>query len=526
MSATRGSTDFHLSIGLPNNAPLLIKGLVGSEKVSAPFSIELELLADVKKGDHNKIKPQDLIGGNTTVALTWKDVKRNINGIISKFWQFHRDERFAYYRAELVPWLWLLQLSSNCRVFQNKTVPEIIKSIFSGPQYPGVQFDDRLTQDKYAKLDYCVQYRETDFNFVSRLMEREGIYYFFEHEPKRHVLILADAPEDQKPCPTHSSARYLPAGGHGNRQNCIMTWQLTQELHSGKYSLRDFNFQIDTQTKNLEVTESTVNKVAGNDKYEMYDYPGRYAQRFNEPQKRLDQIRKEGEKFVRLRMEEEETPYVSAHGTSDCRSFTAGHFFTLTHHERVDFNDDYLLTSVQYSAQQSPSYISSEVVPDPYRNSFACVRHKTPFRPLWISPRPVVGGPQTAIVVGPAGEEIYTDEFGRVKVKFHWDRDNQKPDECSCWIRVSQPWAGTQWGGIWIPRVGQEVIVHFLEGDPDRPIITGCVYNASHEVPYTLPVNKTRSTLKSRSTKNGSSSNYNELRFEDKKGSEQLFLHA
>jgi type VI secretion system secreted protein VgrG len=526
MSAASGSTDFHLSIDLPNNAPLLIKSLVGSEKISAPFSIELELLADTKKGDDNKIKPQNLIGGNTTVTIAWKDVKRNFNGIISRFWQFHRDDRFAYYRAEVVPQLWLLQLSSNCRVFQNKTVPEIVKSILSGASYPGLQFDDRLTQDKYAKLDYCVQYRETDLNFVSRLMEREGICYFFEHNPNHHVLILADAPEDQKPCPTQSSVRYLPAGGYGERENCVLQWQLAQELHSGKYSLRDFNFQIDTQTSNLEVSESTVNKVGGNDKYEMYDYPGRYAQRFNEPKKRLDQIRKEGEKFVRLRMEEEETPYVVANGTSDCRSFTAGHFFTLTHHERSEFNDDYLLTSVQYSAQQSPSYISREVVPNPYRNSFSCVRHKIPFRPPWISARPVVGGPQTAIVVGPDGEEIYTDEFGRVKVQFHWDRANSKPDERSCWIRVAHPWAGTKWGGIWIPRVGQEVIVHFLEGDPDRPIITGCVYNASHEVPYTLPDNKTRSTLKSRSTKNGSSSNYNELRFEDKKGDEQIFMNA
>lgn len=526
MPATSTATTFHLSVDLPNNAPLLIKSLVGSEKISAPFVIELELLADLEKGDHNKIKAQDLLGGKTTVTAAWKDVKRNFNGIISKFWQFHRDARFAYYRAEVVPTFWLLQLCSNCRVFQNKTVPEIIKAVLSSSQYSGLEFDDRLTQEKYAKLDYCVQYRETDLNFVSRLMEREGIYYFFEHESKRHVLVLADAPEDQKPCPTQSQVRYLPAGGYGEREDCIMSWQLTQELHSGKYSLRDFNFQIDTQLSNLEVSETTVNTVAGNDQYEIYDYPGRYGQRFNEPKKRLDQIRKEGEKLVRLRMEEEEVPYVEAHGTSDCRSFTAGHFFSLTQHERSDFNDDYLLTAVQFSAQQSPSYISNEAIDVPYTNSFSCVRHKTPYRPAWISPRPVVGGPQTAVVVGPDGEEIYTDEFGRVKVKFHWDRADSKPDERSCWIRVSQPWAGTQWGGIWIPRIGQEVVVHFLEGDPDRPLITGCVYNASHEVPYPLPDNKTRGTLKSRSTKNGTSSNYNELRFEDKKGSEQIFMNA
>jgi type VI secretion system secreted protein VgrG len=437
--------------------------------------------------------------------------KRYINGFVSRFSQSGSDTRFTHYHAEVVPWLWFLTRSAACRIFQNMTVPDIITKVFTDL---GFSDSKKSLQGTYQQWDYCVQYRETAFNFVSRLMEQEGIFYFFEHEKDKHTLVLADRPSANKPCPTQPKGRLdFTAGALIKDEDVVNDWQLEQELRTGKYSLEDFNFE--TPSTDLGVKEPSIIHVDGNSKYEIYDYPGEYSNK------------SDGETIAKTRMQEEETTNLLATGSSNCRGFIAGFRFDLEGHSRKDMNKSYVLTEVHHSASVGESYYDdSPSDGEHYSNHFACIPNTVPFRPARITPKPFVQGPQTALVVGKSGEEIWVDKYGRVKVQFHWDREGKNNENSSCWVRASQPWAGKNWGSIWIPRIGQEVIIDFLEGDPDQPIITGRVYNAEQMPPYDLPDNQTRSTFKSRSSKGGGSSNYNELRFEDKMGSEQIFINA
>nr|AEQ20304.1 type VI secretion system Vgr family protein [uncultured bacterium CSLG10] len=299
---------------------------------------------------------------------------------------------------------------------------------------------------------------------------------------------------------------------------------MTEQLRSGAMFLRDHHFQM--PSKDLGFPEHTSIVRGDNTKLEIYDYPGDYAKLFKEPEKRLDKVEEEGQKIVRLRMEREEAAYEEVDGSSNVRAFRSGFRFTLTDHFRSDWNTDWLLTSVQHSALQSPDYVSDEVAPSAYSNRFTCIPYKIPFLPERVTPKPVVRGPHTAVVVGKTGEEIWPDKFGRVKVQFFWDRLGKKDDNSSCWIRVAQPWAGKNWGFVALPRVGHEVVVDFLEGDPDQPIIVGSVYNSDNMPPYSLPDNKTQTGIKTRSSKGGGSANFNEIRFEDMKGKEDLYVHA
>jgi type VI secretion system secreted protein VgrG len=359
-----------------------------------------------------------------------------------------------------------------------------------------------------------VQYRETDFNFVSRLMEQYGIYYFFEHEQNKHTLVMGNKPSVHKPCPVQSKARVDFTGRvYLKDEDLVASWNLEQELRPGKYALTDYNFE--TPSTSLLANEDTIFKVGGNDSYEVFDYPGEYTKKA------------EGESRTQIRMQEEETIHLIGLGAGSCRTFASGYRFDLSGHARPDQNATYLLTEVQHSATVGNSYVSSgEESDEHYSNHFKCIPYSVPYRPQRNTPRPFVQGPQTAVVTGKSGEEIWTDKYGRVKVHFFWDREGKKDETSSCWIRSSQPWAGKNWGAINIPRIGQEVIVEFLEGDPDRPLITGRVYNDEQMPPYKLADNQTRTTFMSRSTKGGGSSNYNELRFEDKKDDEQIFMNA
>lgn len=485
---------------------LLLKSLTGTEAISRTFAFSLELLSE-----NSSVSFDQVVGQRVSISITHAgDEQRYINGFVSRFSQIGADERFTEYHAEMVPWLWFLTRTAACRIFQNMTVPDIVSKVFKDLGFN--DFKNSL-QGTYDQWNYCVQYRETAFNFVSRLMEQEGIFYFFEHEKDKHTLVLADRPSTHKACPQQPKGRLDYTAGALLKEDVVHDWHLEQELRPGKYSLKDYNFE--TPSANLEVKEPSIISVDGNSKYEIYDYPGEYEKKG------------EGETIAKTRMQEEETTHLLASGSSNCRGFISGYRFDLEGHSRKEMNKAYVLTEIHHSASVGESYHDeSSDSGEQYSNHFLCIPHTVPFRPARITPKPFVQGPQTAVVVGKSGEEIWVDKYGRVKVQFHWDREGKKDENSSCWVRVSQPWSGKNWGAVWIPRIGQEVIVDFLEGDPDQPIITGRVYNAEQMPPYTLPDNQTRSTFMSRSSKGGGSSNYNELRFEDKKGNEQIFINA
>ena len=486
---------------------LLLQSLSGREGVSQLFSYELELLSE-----DPGIPFAQIVGQRATVTIRLGDgSERYMNGFINRFSQSGSDERFTYYQAELVPWLWLLTRTADCRIFQNMTVPDIIEKIFKDLGFTDFK---NMLQGSFEPRDYCVQYRETDFNFVSRLMEQYGIFYFFEHEENKHTLVLANSPRAHQPCPGQEYARLDYNANAMLDEDLISSWHKEQELRPGKYALTDYNFE--TPSTSLAVNVDTTISVNGNSKYEIYDYPGEYLKKA------------QGNDLVKLRMEEEEAMHTVLTGTSTCRAFLSGYRFDLEGHSSDAMNATYLLTEVQHAASVGDGYDTSTAAGGEahYTNSFTCMPYDVPYRPQRLTPKPIVQGPQTATVVGKAGEEIWTDKFGRVKVQFHWDREGRRDENSSCWIRVSHPWAGKGWGAISIPRIGQEVIVDFLEGDPDQPIITGRVYNAEQMPPYGLPANQTQSGVKSRSSKEGTPDNFNEIRFEDKKGEEQLFIHA
>jgi len=487
---------------------LVINGFSGSEALSGLFRFRLDLLAPAK----NSITAKQLLKQPVAVSILSEDNKvRYFHGIVNRLSAGDREERFQHFHAEVVPWLWLLSQRSDCRIFQNKSVPEILKAVFDGAGFK--DYKDN-TKGDHIPLDYCTQYRETDFNFVSRLMEQDGIFYFFEHAKDKHTLIFADDSSVFANVPSPNEVLYEAEGGMGEREDVVTHWSGEEEIRPGKYVLRDHNFQL--PSKDLEVS-------LGDGNLEMYDYPGEYAQRFNAPDARLGKVQSEGEKLDRIRLEEEELPGSVFEGSSSCRQFVSGHKFKLKKHFQSD--GEYALTSLSYSVGQNPDYISGRASA-PYQNSFVCVKSDAKVRPRRLTPKPVVSGPQTAVVTVKSGEESFLDKYGRVHVQFFWDRLGKKDENSSCWIRVSQPWAGASWGAHFWPRIGHEVVVQFLEGDPDRPLVTGSVYNADNMPPYKLPDNYTRSGVITRSSKNGASKNFNEIRLEDKTGNEQFFMNA
>jgi len=497
---------------------VVINGLAGAEAISRPFQYKLELLVERSGGE---IKAKDLLGKAVSVSLLQDEGKRHFHGIVSRMVSLPRDSRFFHYRAEVVPWLWLLTLKSESRIFQDKSVVDIIKEVFNElkSSFPDVSYRDATTGN-HIPLDYCVQYRETDFNFVSRLMEQEGIFYFFEHSQNKHTLVFGDSNSAIANCPGGSQILYHE-GGFGEREGIISSWQEGVELRSGKYTYRDHHFQLPGKT--LEVSEQTQDTSTSS--LEFYDYPGQYALRFKNPDQRLGEVHPEGEKLVKVRLDEEVLPSQIFNVSSSRRNLLSGYKFSLTKH--FDSDGEYIITSLNCSANQSPDYISGRPTVGPlYQNTFTCVPASVHIRPRRVTPKPTIPGPQTAVVSVKSGEDSWLDKFGRVRVQFHWERKGKNNETSACWVRVAQSWAGTSWGSHFWPRVGQEVVVEFLEGDPDRPIITGSVYNAANMPPYTLPDFYTRSGIITRSSKNGGSKNFNELRFEDKTGQEQIFLNA
>ena len=510
---------------------LLLRGFSGLEGISRVFAFDLDVMA--KK--NTKVAFEQLLGKPVTVNLKLPEGgTRFFNGICYRVSEGGQDTTFTFYTLNIVPQFWLLAHRAQSRIFQRQSVPDILKKVLAGLD---VSFQ---IQGTFEQRDFCVQYRETDFNFASRLMEEEGIYYFFKHAAGSHTMVLANTPAGHPDVPGKTQLIYEEVAGGFRDEDRVLTWEKAQELRSSKYTLFDHCFELPHKHLEAEklvqetVVVGTVThklKLTENAKLELFDFPGEYAQRFDGVDKgggdqpaELQKIFQDNRRTVEIRMQQDALPGLSISGTGNCRQMVAGHKFTLTRH--FDGNGQYVITGVRHQASGAGDFLSGKTGAFRYSNGFTCIPVALPFRPLRLTPRPVVQGTQSAVVVGPPGEEIFPDKFSRVKVQFHWDREGKNDPDSSCWLRVITPWAGKQWGMVHIPRVGQEVIVDFLEGDPDQPIIVGSVYNSEMMPPYDLPANKTKSGIKTRSTLGGGPANFNEIRFEDKKGNEQLFIHA
>lgn len=478
---------------------LLLRSFSIKEEMGRLFQMEVEM--DCQDSDINF---EDIVGTSATVRLGLPNGDtRYFNGIVSRFVQ-EQQGTVPCYRATLSPSLWLLTRTSDCQIFQNMSVKDIISQILDDN---GITYEASNLERGTAEREYCVQYRETAFNFVSRLMEEEGIYYFFQHEQGKHTMVLADSPSAHDPYPGFDTLDYYSGGRGGD--TAVTDWIIEKELQSGSYTVNDFDFTVPgVVTANDGITRSHENASL-----EVFDYPGGF--------KTSD----EGEGYAKVRMEELQAQYEIVRAKTSAYGVATGYKFKLEGHPRSDQERDYIVIGLSLQATAG-AYASGDAGNDFFSCSFIAMPVSTdppvPFRLQRITPKPMIRGPQTAIVVASQGDEITTDEYGRVQVKFHWDRK----ENSSCYIRVSQNWAGKGWGSMQIPRKDQEVIVEFLEGDPDRPIITGRVYNGDQTVPYDLPANKTQSGIVSRSTTNGSTANFNSIWFEDKAGSEQFSIQA
>jgi type VI secretion system secreted protein VgrG len=521
MEYTQANRLISIKVDGQGDDDLLLQSFTCTESVSRLFSVQAEVLSQLPTVDFTAI-----IGQNATITLKTNDESnpRYFNGYVSRFAQSGSDLQFHHYHLEIVPWIWFLTRHADCRIYHNKTIPEIVQAVFDaftaktkGPVNPNLQ-------GTYRKQEYVVQYRETSLNFISRLLEYAGIYYYFEHSETDHTLVLADTSGSATDCPIQASASHIVRNTDVMDEDYIASILARREFRTGKYTSTDYNFK--TPSANLEAPEATVISVGGNDPLETFDYPGIHA------------TKEEGRDISKIRMQEHEAAHHTLNGSGRVRGLIPGFTFTMKDHYRGDLNAAYFLTEVRHAATVGGTYLNDEGDTSSYTNQFTCIPKPIPYRPPRITPKPYVQGVETAIVIGKAddsddstasddgasgsGEEIWVDKYGRIIVRFPWDRAGK----CSCRVRVSQQWAGQGWGVITIPRVGQEVLVSFINGDPDRPIVTGCVYNAEQTVPYTLPDYQTRSTIKTHSSEGGGDDNYNELRFEDKTGGEQIFLRG
>lgn len=502
MPATQSQREIAIDTPLGEDV-LLLARMTGYEELGRPFEYQLELLSE-----NHEIPLKDLIGQNVTVRLEMPQQNRTryFNGFVSRFAHVGARERFAVYHAEVRPWIWLLTRTSDCRIFQDLSVPDIIKTVFR--DFGFTDFEESLS-GQYDAMPYIVQYRETSFDFVTRLMEREGIYYYFKHENGKHKLMLADGQSSHTRVEDCKTVRYFPRDDGTRRiEEHIYAWQVTQELRSGSVALNDYDF---VRPRAPMETRAAIAREHALAQFELYDYPGAYAST------------SVGERNARLRIEQEACRHELATGRMDARPLGVGDLVEMIEYPRQDQNREYLIVSARHHLF-SDEFGTGGGSDEPYDCEFTVIESKQPYRLTSLTEIPEISGPQTATVVGKAGEEIWTDEHGRVKVQFHWDRYGSADENSSCWIRVSEAWSGKGYGTVFLPRIGQEVIVEFLEGDPDQPVITGRLFNGLAKHPYALPGSATMSTIKTLSSKGGSG--FNEIRFEDKADSEQIFIHA
>jgi type VI secretion system secreted protein VgrG len=489
---------------------LVLKSFSADEGLGELFEFHVEALSEQENLDFDRA-----LGQSCTVKLkTYQDKERFFCGILTHAdWvgreeYFSDKEKYYTYRLALRPWFWLLAHRADCRIFLDKKVTEIIQDVFTKAGFSnGTDF--KLPSGSYDKIDYCVQYRETDFAFVSRLMEQYGIYYFFEHKDGQHTMVLADSRSSHSPIPGLPTVNYNPAtGGYARAEQNILGWVSRRQFRTGKIEFNDYDYL--KPPKNLRANKEAAEKYT-HSKFEVYDYPGKYDEK------------DKGEHFAKFRLEAEQALDHRRRGDGDAPSIFAGGLVTLEKYPTAAENKEYLVVRAthRFGTQQYSTVSAGHSVG--YSGSYEFQPSDRPFRSLPLTPKPRIFGIQTAKVVtkkGEDGEEISTDEHGRIWVKFYWDREPQK----TCPIRVAQSWASKQWGGQFIPRIDMEVVVEFLEGDPDRPLVTGCVFNGDNKYPYKLPDHKTQSGLKSDSSKGHGG--YNEFMFEDKKGSEDIRMHA
>lgn len=485
---------------------LLIRSMQGGEELGRLSKFSLDLVSR----DHN-LDTDKLLGNTMTVEIEQQGGgSRFFHGYVERIDFLGIEEEYSSYQVSLRPWLWFLTKSYDCRIYQNMTVPDILKSVFR--HYGHSEFEDSLTQS-YAVREYCVQYRESAFDFVSRLMEKEGIYYYFTHDKSSHKLVLCDGINGHQPVTDYESVPFFPPEHDLRREReHVFAWRSTAAVESGKYATTDYDYNKPRATL---LSERAVPSGPVGADFEVFDYPGAYLEG------------EQGDHYAAMRLEELTAHQRLFQGSANARGLHVGGLFKLEQYPRGDQNREYLITAASYRLTSNSMIAGQQAQGAPeFLCDFSGIASDQPFRARSLTPLPVMQGPQTATVVGHSSDEISTDELGRVKLQFHWDRYGKADEQSSCWVRVSQAWAGAGWGSMHVPRIGQEVIVDFLEGNPDRPIVTGRVYNGDNAAPFELPANATQSGIKSRSSQGGNSDNFNAIRMEDKKGEEELYLHA
>jgi type VI secretion system secreted protein VgrG len=485
---------------------LLLESFKGAEGLSRAYSFELLLVCE-----DSGVELKSMMGQHVVIEIELADATpRYLAGYLTRFASIGSDGGMARYTATLNPWFSMLKNRFDTRIFQGNTVEEVVTEVFA---YCAAfsRHEFRLTRPQ-KRYTYITQYRESDFNFVQRLLEEEGMFYYFEHTAEGHMMIICDDSTTLVPLPEQPQIRFHTASVT-ETADAITQWSGNRKLQSGKIAVQTFDYR--QPNNRLPVTMKSLNKQGDVGDFEIYDFPGQYTHGTYD----------EGEALVRLRVEALELKGKSFQGASNCRAMKPGYTFELLQHYDHDqgSSDDRQFLLMGVESEGHNNYLSGQQAS--YYNTFSCVRKKIVFRPQLTTPRPTISGPQTALIVGPPGEEIFTDELGRVKIQFHWDRKGEHNDKSSCWVRVAQAGASGGFGSIQIPRVGDEVVVVFLDGNPDRPLIMGSLYNSQNTPPWSLPANKTQSGFLTRSMK-GDGGTANFFRFEDKAGAEQVIMHA
>lgn len=482
---------------------IAVEHFSAEEKISSPFNVSINLVSK------DKIHFNEVIKKEALLTIAGKKEDRFFHGLISNFMLTGKVDTFYTYQATLVPRVWFLGLNQNFRIFQDLTVQEIVTKILDEKQIPSDEYVFKLESD-YQKKRYCTQYGENDFRFICRILEEEGIFFFFEHTEDSHTIVFSDSEAVYSPIEGENEISFNHDSGMVAEKETIASFAYNRSICPGKITHTNYNFK--RPSLDMAVSEEGDTHQV----HEIYEFPGDYG------------LPPDGSTKTKAHLEEAKALEESAQGTSNCARFIPGCTFSISDHTHDDLNKEYCLIAVDHEGSQPNVYGENSGIGGDYTytNHFIAIPADTVYRTRKTLKKPYVRGIQSAVVTGPKGEEIHTDEYGRIKVQFHWDREGKKDDKSSCWLRTCQPWSGNGWGLVSLPRVGDEVLVDFMNGDPDWPIMVGTVNNAASPALYTLPANKTQSGIKTRSTPGGTADNFNELRFEDKKGAEEVYLQA